>query len=476
MLSPISTVFQGIRSSVRTREISFSFGALATVVEAMGAQLSDYVPPPDDRLERLFARVCGQLAEQVPELQLNALEWLDVPWIAFMDWQGRMMCSFEPVRVGLAKAAAKSPTIRTRSIFVYLRDFDGRRAADFESYAAVLRGFVEGEYPDLQAWRERHQHLAIFNPNLGPARVANGLAEDGSIRPLLKKLGDIGFTSSLAAGGFSLAMFLEWCAGAHRRPREGMALIEEWTEQCSEVLSGRHESLVEALLRPWLETDPEPAWQTPLLDWLTNRYGDPRQQNNQTWGRVAPEIREIALRWLTLKTIEGFMETLTEFAATSGDEAMVRQWKYRQAFWLAFYRRRVVLDARAVVGPALLRNLGWQNLKNRFGVALAKMDGFESKQCALILRLRGLVVFVGTHNASCRLWEESSPDAPNLRAMTFFRDRIIADPRTDMQVVPGSRDTGIAHQGAEGGNWQRALRDFIYRRTGVSVPDRELMP
>ena len=155
---------------------------------------------------------------------------------------------------------------------------------------------------------------------------------------------------------------------------------------------------------------------------------------------------------------------------------MRRQWPYRKAFWLAYYRRGVVLDAKVAVGRDMEECLDWRALQGRFGNRVARLEAPDLRLSALLLRLRSLVVFVGTHNASCRIWDETSRAAPEMRRTKFRFAEIVTDPRSDLQIDPMVNGTRIRHASAENGTWQRKLRDFLRRKIGITISDNEFIP
>lgn len=482
-----------------SREIApFSVSALTSAVRALGDRAMSEPPPSKDRLARLMQRISDQLSEGMQVIELSRSEWLDAPWLAFSRWGQHALCWVPAFRDGLSKAAQNSPIVAKRCILVFLRDYDAEAPLIGSPLGLLIHETLQSGHETLSAWTERNRQFRIFERDGGPAvtlarlvskhlpkpigfEVVGELADSVSLsrsiqKPLTRCLNEVGLAGQLAHGGFSFGMLLAWCGRAHERLWENQEIIEEWMTQCSGSMAGREYRVVECLLAPWRSEDPTKEWRAPLIAWLQERYGDPRDAVAGVWPQVNAELRAVAVRWLTLQTIEGFFEALDDYARRRGDDAMRQQWPFRKAFWLAYYRRGVVLDAKAAVGRDMEECLGWQSLKSRFGNRLAKLEKFESKQSALFLKLRGLVVFVGTHNAKCRLWDEASPQAPNLPRISFHYSEIIATPRADLLVDAYSNETGIAHMGAENGTWQRKLRDFLRQRIGVSIPDTELMP
>lgn len=468
---PLSSRLHSIHRRLSAREIPpFPLTALSGAVKALADGPIGEPLPASDRLDRLRVKIHDLLSSDTPTLKLGASEWLDAPWLAFERWGDHFLCEDSRFRDGLSSAAKASPHVGKRCIHVLLRDYDSLASGATASLGSVIQEALRSGHLSLAAWEERNRRLKIFDPDGGANVVVAKLLSLHSVKPLTECLGDEG----LANGGFSFAMLLAWCRWAHSRPWEKQEVIDTWMQLCP--VAGRANQIVEALLAPWKSEDPEKAWRTSLLAWLQKHYGDPREAVSGVWAQVNAELRAVAKRWLTLQTIEGFFEVLDDYARRRGDEAIRRQWPYRRAFWLAYYRRGVVLDAKVAVGRDMEEHIGWENLYSRFGNRTARLDAPDSQQSALLLRVRGLVVFVGTHNASCRIWDETSHAAPDLRRKRFRYNEIVTSPRGDLQIDKLANNTGIRQAGAENGTWQRKLRDFLRNKIGVTIQDTELMP
>ncbi len=472
-MTPLASRLNLIYRGLSAREIPpFSVSAVAMAVRAL-ADNPTFVPPlVSDRLRRLRLKIHDLLSTETVKLELGSSEWLDAPWLSFERWGDYMLCDEPRFRSGLSQAARVSPHVGKRCIHVFLRDYDPLAPHAAKSLRSVILETLSVGHLSLAEWDDRNRRLKIFEPDGGPDVVISNLLSQYSFKPLTECLDEIG----LASGGFSFAMLLEWCYIAHLRPWEAQDVIDTWMHCCSSSLAGRVFKVIECLLVPWRVNDPDKEWRISLLAWLQKHYGDPREAVSGVWPQVDAELRGVAIRLLTLQTIEGFFEVLDDYALRRGDDAIRRQWPFRRAFWLGYYRRGVVLDAKVAIGRDMEDRIGWKLLYARFGNRAARLEASDAQQSALLLRVRGLVVFVGTHNASCRIWDEASHAAPDLRRARFRYSEIVTDPRSDLQIDPFANDTGIRHAGAENGTWQRKLRDFLRGKIGVMISETELMP
>lgn len=472
-MNPLVSRLRFIQRGLLAREISpFAVTAVAKAVKGLHGGLTVDPPPPSDRLQRLRLKIHALLSTDAVKFELSISEWLDAPWLCLELWGDQVLCNEYRFRNGLLSATAASPKIAKRCIYVFLSDFDPFAPSKTESLRSVILETLGDGHQELAAWIDRNRALKMFESNDGPIAVISNLIAQHPSKPLTECLDESGITS----GGFSFAMLLEWCRRAHTRPWEQLQVIESWINLCSGSAAGRVFRFVECLLNPWRNSDPDKEWRISLIAWLQQHYGDPREAVSGVWSEVDPELRAVAIRWLTLQTIEGFFDVLDDYARYRGDEVIRRQWPYRRAFWLAYYRRGVVLDAKVAVGRDMEAYIGWDKLYSRFGNRTARLDAPDSQQSALLLRVRGLIVFVGTHNASCRIWDDTSLAAPDIRRMRFRYNEIVTRPRGDLQIDILANDTGIKQAGAENGTWQRKLRDFIRNKIGVTIQDTEFMP
>lgn len=472
-MTPLSLRLHAICQELLPDEIPpFSVGELTGAVKALGDSELVEAPPTSHRLDRLRVKIRSLLSSDARTLELSTSEWLDVPWLALELTGARSFCEDTRFRNGLLTAANASAHVGRRCIQVFLRDYAPNPPGPSEALGGVILETLRVGHVHLKRWEERNRVLNIFAPLGGPDAVVSNIRALHLQTPLISWLNEV----ELASGGFSFAMLLAWCRNAHSRAWEGLDVIDNWIGLFADLVTTRFVAIVESLLHPWRIQDPEPEWRKALLAWLLRKHGDPRQSVPGFWSQVDAGLRAVAVRWLTLQTIEGFFETLDEYARRQGDDVIRRQWPFRRAFWLAYYRKGVILDAKIAIGRAIEEEIGWETLRSRFESRVARLDAPDLSQSALLMQVRGLVVFVGTHNASCRIWDDTSHAAPDLRRMRFRYNEIVTDPRSDLQTDPDAADTGIRHAGSESGAWQRKLGNFLRDKIGENIRDIEWTP
>ncbi|RYD69662.1 MAG: hypothetical protein EOP84_28040, partial [Verrucomicrobiaceae bacterium] len=359
----------------------FSLHRLKAVQSSPAFATKRYAPPIDN-LQRLHTRISVVLDSGEQDFHFSPIEWMDVPWLAFWHWQGHPLCQNAIFLVELGRAAQSIAGVREHCVSAYLSGFDFRYEAGAGAFAAIIEKLLGSG--SLRAWAALHERFALFDPQWGPRRAVAALHEERLPVSLCKQLDALGLSGTLAQGGFSLAMLLEWCLKVHHCPWDGLAGVVEWKRLCADALRSEDERIVEALLQPWLDKDPEPSWQQPLFDWLRGTYKEPGHPQDTVWERIGPRFLSVFQRWQTLATIESFFSTGDEYARCCGDVVMCRQWPFRQAFWMAYYRRGLVIEAKVAVGPAIEESLGQCRLRNRLGGNYARLEEFDAKQSALL--------------------------------------------------------------------------------------------
>src|SRR5690606_24264628 len=140
----------------------------------------------------------------------------------------------------------------------------------------------------------------------------------------------------------------------------------------------------DACLLPWEEIDPNQQTRDFIEKFLLLHYGDPRIPGPRNlWGAVSESTRSIFLRWLVSVALEQFLQVVDQIA-------LQRQWKYRRAFWTAYFHKGVVEGAWVAFAPqgqSVARNLfgeerGFANLEQGYNV--------NAGHAVLLLRIGGL--------------------------------------------------------------------------------------
>ncbi len=207
-----------------------------------------------------------------------------------------------------------------------------------------------------------------------------------------------------------------------------------------------------ALLRPYLQADPDEDSKGAILDLLVRLYKDPRL-NPTGWASVDQDLISVLLRWLTAESFEMLMEVLT-----SSNQS--QQWKTREAFWKKFFKRDLVREAWVAFGPdaareaqALVRR-GVLRSRGAFGVL--EKSQIQGHHSVLFMRIGDLTISEWTHDGKVRFYRSRNADKPRFYQLRY-----------DPEVI--RRDSKADHYKVHLGSWQFDVADYVHTVTGLRV-------
>lgn len=307
-------------------------------------------------------------------------------------------------------------------------------------------------------WEERHRRYRIFSINEAPRRIASAcLSEDTNPVEVLTALGMGGGRMSGGMAASAYATAVELLSGALSRPTPdehhlGVALT--WSVESGRLRYPAHRvSLAEALLLPWSERAPSEKIQERISQFILLHFKDPRLPfNAHGWLGVGDEAKAIMRRWMTAANLEQFFEVVDNVAQEN-------MWRYRRAFWGAYFDAGYITDAWVLFGPTAL-----QYARNAFEGAqsygvLEHRSQVLRDHSVLLMKIGKLTVADWSHSGKCHIWLDGNPKAPKLYLRSYSRS----------EVVDSSDNEGQAHRGSENGTWQRQIRTFIRNNSGISV-------
>lgn len=403
-----------------------------------------------ERLEQAYLE--GQFS------RLSTRDWKYSPWCLWLD----------PVHLAekrgyiesyLSAIAARNRRSDTRRILsAYLTSY----SPEIESTKTVGhfldRAVTKWDWP----WSDRHRRYAIFNEG-GHRIVAERIASsDSKVEDILE---DIGLSGTVGNGRFVECVFTELLMGLRRL--RGMSYLREMLRLIAyAVFEGKLRfasltpQLADALLLPWADSDPSQETRDFIEKFLLHHYGDPRIPGPKNlWGAVSEETRSIFLRWMVRLALEQFLQVVDQIA-------LQRQWRFRRAFWMAYFNKGLIDGAWVAFAPQ-----GETVAQNIFGeergfASLVQGYNVDSGHAVLLLRIGGLTIADWSHNGKCHIWEPNHPDAPKMYRPTYTR----------RELTDNSSNSGVIHSAAAHGNWQRKVSDYISRRTGIRLSETEYMP
>ena len=190
----------------------------------------------------------------------------------------------------------------------------------------------------------------------------------------------------------------------------------------------------------------ETAVKSEIADFLLRHYGDARVED-AVWAKLRPPARGIMRRWLTARTIDGFLRL-------TGEDAADRK------FWTAY--SDAVDEAWLLVGSA-----GAARLKEtRLGHG--RLAGCRADFRALLLAIRGITVARTSGEGSWHAWRSGNNLAPPL-----FGGR--TQPCFAVALSNGA-DFSPNYSRMDDGLWQDRLHDFIKAQTGLAIPRHDYLP
>ncbi|RME57832.1 hypothetical protein D6779_07815 [Candidatus Parcubacteria bacterium] len=316
-----------------------------------------------------------------------------------------------------------------------------------------------------------------FFEKTGPDQLWHKIRE--STQPVSEQLSDLCLRGVRVRSGFVKAAFLVGASQVQKileEDRDEYALyryleLATYQDDEGEVLRFPDPEsvsmLAESLLLPFFDRAPRPSLQSLIQNFMIGHLGDPRI-NQARWRNVSERAKEVIKRWLVGETLEDFFRFLEYTSKT--DKTAEHHWKYRRAFWTAYYKKGVIKDAWVVLGRLLnnrakLKSMGIE--QDNYGV-FKKGSGVASNHAALIIRIGPLLITEWSHNGKYRVWHEGkerSHPLPQIYKKEYTKSELVRQP-----------DGEGAHHGSENGRWQSRLASYIAEQTGIRLSYREYMP
>ena len=222
-------------------------------------------------------------------------------------------------------------------------------------------------------------------------------------------------------------------------------------------------AIATALLGPFADNGPAPPGTEGMLrSFFLRHFGHPHLPRDMgKWSGVPEEIRRVVMRWFVKLVLDRFFLLIRR-------TALDRHWRFREAFWHAFFRQNVIEDIWLLLGRNALRSLQNMPKQDRGGGSApdfafhGALHGTDGSQSVLLLRLPGVTVAEWSHNGKCRLWLDGTPSAPRLYRSKYSR-----------YDLTRGEDFSKAHFGSENGSWQDAIARWLRKNTGLRIDRAE---
>ncbi|MBV1919020.1 MAG: hypothetical protein KUG65_13300 [Sphingomonadaceae bacterium] len=346
----------------------------------------------------------------------------------------------------------------------YLSYFPVERAVISPLASAAQRAADRYEW----AWRERGSKWRLFEPDQGPAKIADEFvkcAADGVSTLLL----DTGLGLNLAASSYGQATFSQACYATARlsaekatAPQQNLLNLFDDREH-----AGQLDLIVRALLEPWIDAKPSPEHRKVISEVLLDQVGDPRMQKSR-WDMIVQSLSQNVGEERAGKIVQVFKRWLTDVAMREFFRAIAKttdrpdQWAQRASFWLAYLDEGLVTDAWPALGVRarnriedIIRQSGE---RPEYGI----IRGGPSSSSSIIMQIGDSRISEWSDNGSCRFWNESDPNAPKLYVKTYDGGKL--------RTTAGRTDFEFTSHVPQSPGWEGKFAGIIYRRTAIAHP------
>ena len=357
-----------------------------------------------------------------------------------------------------------------RLIYVYLRDFNYRTeySSAFKTIAiAIQKALKQPELKfGLEVWEKRHGKASLFIDNFDLSKSVKLFIVETKYD--WSKFVDItGLEGELSTNGYADAVGIELLKQLTFSAKKELIEAVQFFHFSDQQLrfTDRRVDVIQALLSPWKNNA---SFQNDELrenvkDLLIKHFKDPRMPTNRGkgWRFVDEDSLKLFYRWMIGESLEQFFSIIDAMA-------LEHQWKYRKAFWKAYYDKGVLDEAWVAFGPEAR-----YHARRLFGANFSAGElegGSQSNQSVLIVKIKDLVLAEWSHNGKCRAWKSSDRYCPSTYNPKYYGSSLKVP---SMQIVDSYQQDGISHQQSEYYNWQEKLADFIYDETGIRMQNRD---
>ncbi len=361
---------------------------------------------------------------------------------------------------------------RTRPLLALLHEFLRVYPSDLLTFSTLqdfLRRSLSKQYSRLPAsarkWAQRCSDFKILDADDGLGFVQSYITAAKSCDEYLD---DAGFDAGLSRCQFLRSGILASLSEHQQQLSAGRCNLNRLRRLISLIEIGNglrfdgqktREKIAIYLLNPLSKRTPSSEIMNELQSFFDRHYGDPRLPTGKSkWFGIPDETRQVMIQWLAKRDLDRFLLLIRE---TAHD----RHWRYREAFWRAFLSENWIRGAWVVLGrnaDRLLKNVD----QNTHHVKPAgHLRGALSSQSVLLMSMPGVVIAEWSHNGSCHMWLDHSPDTPALYEQEYHASRLR---RPFPYPVQDSANSQV-HHGSTSGRWQDAIADWLREKANIRV-------
>jgi EH_Signature domain len=312
-------------------------------------------------------------------------------------------------------------------------------------------------------WADRHLELSLFNGHEAANSIAKSILDSNeNVKSLLES---IGIKGSLQSGDMVSAALVSALEQYQKNSTFYTSdKVDSWLKRLFEwaMLGGQNFSypklkklFIESLLLPWANKRPEETIVNQTQSFLLDSFGDPRL-GGASWIGVNENAMQVIRRWLVKRALAQFLDVVDELA-------LDHQWKYRRAFWMAYYKKAVISDAWvafATRGASKAKYIA-QRTQDKTWLNFGKLYPYrDASHAVLILRIGDLTIVDFSHNGKWRIWNRGNENAPKPYEKRYDCD--------DLIIYGGANHEG-SHHSSENYRWQREIENIITGSIGRNV-------
>ena len=212
--------------------------------------------------------------------------------------------------------------------------------------------------------------------------------------------------------------------------------------------------VIEMILTPWLEREPNEHIREMITESLCDLYGDPRTTQTH-WLEVRQKYQDLFMRWLTREDLAFFISVV--------DSAHPHpMWDKRKEFWLDLYEKKLIEAAWVAFSPNAAKEARKSLQRSEENISLrqfAMQTGRPNQDTSiLIMKIGNKIMVEGTHNYKTHVFRADDPLAPKLYKSSYDCDN-------DIRIIaPHSRP----HSSIRG--WKDWVMRAIYQQTPYVQP------
>jgi hypothetical protein len=346
----------------------------------------------------------------------------------------------------------------------YLADFAADRPG-LEEICGVLRGCASAAGAP---WDRLHEQYAVFDGADAAARLARlALNEGTSVHGVFE---EAGISGPLLGGEFVRAAHdegLRIISGASvASASEHVGAIRRWSLRSDRRLlfENSKAEVARAIVHPFGDRIPAPADRDAVVSFIIRLFGDPRVSGGKWIGM--DDVARVLRRWLIEQSLRQFLDVVDRLAPD-------HMWKYRRAFWQAWYEADLLFNAWVVFGPD-----GAEQARRAFGkdVPFGRFKTGGRRQilpghAVLLLDFGPCIVADWSHSGRCNIWRNNDFTRPRiLNAPSYLSDEIERALPKDSTERNLNRHGIFSHHGSANYAWQNRVAEHLHALIGVRVP------